>query len=446
MLITNGSLITGEVVDVRIVGDRIGEVGPGLIPAGDEDLIDLTGGTVLPGLHDHHVHLRAMAAAAASVAVGPAAVRGRDGLHDALRSATPDAASWIRAVGYHESVAGDLDRHVLDSLESRRPIRIQHRTGAMWFVNTPGLQRLGIADHDTGRLYREDRALAAHTGDAEIDLAPISTRLLRYGVTGVTEATPDLSADDVAYLQRSLAEHRLHQRLHVLRAPVPLTHPRLSFGPTKRIIDDDVDLAEFIDWLTRLRSTGTAVAVHCVTTVQLVVTLTALQAAGTVPGDRIEHAAVVPDTLLGAIADLGVTVVTQPNFVAERGDEYLADVPADELPGLWRLKSFVDAGVPLAASTDAPFGHDDPWAAMRAACERTAPSGAELGCAERLTPRAALEMFLGHPAAPSVPRRVKVGALADLCLLDAAPDQVLDALSAGLVTHAIVGGEVFASR
>ena len=35
--------------------------------------------TVIPGLHDHHVHLRSAAAALTSARVGPAEVRGRDG-------------------------------------------------------------------------------------------------------------------------------------------------------------------------------------------------------------------------------------------------------------------------------------------------------------------------------------------------------------------------------
>ena len=60
---------------------------------------------------------------------------------------------------------------------------------------------------------------------------------------------------------------------------------------------------------------------------QLVVTIAALREAGGHPGDRIEHAAVVPDDCIADLAELGVTVVTQPNFVAERGDEYRAEVP-----------------------------------------------------------------------------------------------------------------------
>jgi predicted amidohydrolase YtcJ len=178
-----------------------------------------------------------------------------------------------------------------------------------------------------------------------------------------------------------------------------------------------------------------------VTAAQLVVTLTALRAVGTHPQDRIEHAAVVPDDSLEEIAALGLTVVTQPNFIAERGDQYRTDVPADEHHELWRLKSLLDAGIPTALSTDAPFGDADPWAAMRAAVHRTTGSGAVLGADERIDAGTALRMFFGTADRPTRPRTVEPGQPADLCVLSAPPDRVLRELSAELVSATIVDGK-----
>ena len=153
-------------------------------------------------------------------------------------------------------------------------------------------------------------------------------------------------------------------------------------APGKRILhDDDLDLDELGAWIAGRHDSGGVVALHCVTAAQLVVTIAALRVAGPRPGDRIEHAAVVPDDCLDALAGLGVLVVTQPNFVAERGDQYLADVPADELHELWRVASLLAAGIPVALSTDFPFGDADPWAAMRAAVNRTTASGRRSRCA-----------------------------------------------------------------
>ncbi len=96
-------------------------------------------------------------------------------------------------------------------------------------------------------------------------------------------------------------------------------------------------------------------------------------------GDRIEHASVTPPEVIGAMARLSLTVVTQPAFIAARGDAYLRDVDAADRPDLYRCASFLEGGVAVGGSTDAPFGPDDPWLAMRAARERRAPSGARVG-------------------------------------------------------------------
>ena len=57
-------------------------------------------------------------------------------------------------------------------------------------------------------------------------------------------------------------------------------------------------------------------------------------------------------------------------LVAERGDQYLDDVTAEDQIDLWRARSLVQAGIRVAAGTDAPFGSADPWVAVRAAIRR----------------------------------------------------------------------------
>ncbi|MGV9862271.1 amidohydrolase family protein [Rhodococcus koreensis] len=441
MLIAGGLLISGERADLRIINGRITELQPYLNLLPGEELIALTGGTVLPGLHDHHIHLRAAAAAAQSLFVGPALVSDEREFRSAIRRARTDDSGWIRAVGYHESVAGALDRAALDAIEPIRPIRIQHRSGAMWYVNTAGLRRLGYSDHPTGRIYRQDREIATLTGGIAADLAALSRQLSSYGVAGVTEATPGLGKEDLDFLDAAAATGTLRQRIHVLSAPTRSTHHNLTFGAVKRILDDDsLDLDDIVQWIGDTHRAGRPVAVHCVTTVQLLVTLTAMRSVGALVGDRIEHAAMAPDDLLSEMASLGVTVVTQPNFIAERGDEYLAEVPIDEQPSLWRLATLTNAGIAVAGSTDAPFGSPDPWASMRAARDRTTRTGRQIGALETISARAALDLFLGTPHSPGTPQQIRSGMVADLCLLSAPPADVLEHLSADLVSATLIGG------
>jgi predicted amidohydrolase YtcJ len=179
-----------------------------------------------------------------------------------------------------------------------------------------------------------------------------------------------------------------------------------------------------------------------VTAAQLVVAIAALRAAGGHPRDRIEHAAMVPQENLVDLADLQITVVTQPNFVAERGDQYLADVPVAEHGQLWRVASLLEARVPVALSTDLPFGHGDPWTAMRAAVYRTTPSGVVLNAGERVSARRAVTMFLGRPERPGRSRSIETGQPGDLCVLSEPPATVLAELDAGMVAATVIGGEL----
>ncbi|MCV6969210.1 amidohydrolase family protein [Mycobacterium bohemicum] len=432
MLIKRGTLLGGGSVDVR-VGERVEEVvpsSPGLDARPGEGVLYAGGGTVLPGLYDHHVHVRAAVSALYSFLVGPPGVSTAAELGQLLSNATPGPDGWIRAVGYHESVAGELDRGALDAVVPGVPVRVQHRSGALWILNSEALGRVGLAEHPDGRLRSAEGGWSERLLRRESDLAELSRRITATGVTGVTDATPDLDDADTRSLE--LAHLRGEFR------------PRLRFlSPAKVILQEDrLDLDGLTAWIAGHHRAGRPVAVHCVTAAQLVVTIAALRAAGGHPRDRIEHAAVVPDDNLADLAELGVTVVTQPNFVAERGDEYLADVPPDEHGQLWRVASLLGATVPVALSTDMPFGHGDPWTAMRAAVYRTTPRGAVLNPDERVSPRQALTMFLGDPDRPGRARTVDAGQPGDLCVLNEPPAAALAELDAGMVAATIIGGEL----
>lgn len=438
MLITGAQLLDGSRADVR-VEDTITEVGA-LRPRSGEDVLDARGGTLIPGLHDHHVHLRAAAAALGSVHVGPPEVRTADGMRAVLQRAARRPDGWIRAVGYHDSVAGPLDRDVLDQLSPRTPVRVQHRSGALWILNSAALESIGAADHADGRLFRQDAALARTEPPS---FGELSARLAAYGVTAVTDATPGYGHHDVEGFTRARRSGELRQRLHCMAVAGTGATEMVSIGPAKMILDDPgLDLEALTDWVIGNHVAGHPVAVHAVTDAQLVVTIAALRTAGVLAGDRIEHAAVVPPDCIADLADLGITVVTQPNFVAERGDQYLAEVPVSQHDQLWRVATLAGAGVPVALSTDVPFGAGDPWAAMRAAVHRRTPSGAVLAAAERISPATALRGFLGRPDRPAVPRRIAPGEPGDLCLLSAPPETVLAELDAALVTATVIDGEL----
>ncbi len=329
-------------------------------------------------------------------------------------------------------------------------MRVQHRTGALWVVNSAAAALLGLDECDlpgverdrdgraAGRLWRMDRWLADRAPSPPADLAAVSADAAARGVTGFTDATPGATEADVAALAAAVADKTVVQRVYCMAPADTRTGAGVRLGPVKILLDDDTlpTLDGFAEQIRVAHAAGRPVAVHCVTRVQFVLTLAALDAAGRLPGDRIEHGAVIPAE---SIPDLrGLTVVTQPHFVAERGEQYASDVAPEDLPDLWRLRSLVEAGVAVAAGSDAPFGGADPWHVMRAATRR--PRGLRPG--EAIEPARALGLFLGEPAAPATQRRVAPGLPADLVLLRCPPEEAVGAPGSDLVAATFVGGNL----
>jgi len=452
--------VDGVRADVAVQDGAVTAVGPAVATGTDVEVVDGRGGALLPGLWDHHIHLVALAAARRSVEVGPPAVTDLAGLQRALTQ----GSGWVRGVSYHESVAGELDRHALDRLAPGRPVRVQHRSGALWILSSEAIDRLGIEDEHrdglereaggrlTGRVYGDDRWLGervrAAVPEPPPDLGAVGAELASYGVVGVTDATPYESLADLDLLASAAATSALPQRVVVTGGPALATSPApspLRQGPVKLRLADHAlpSLDELSGWIARAHAAGRPVAVHCVTRESLVLTLVALDDAGSFAGDRIEHGAVVPPELHDGLRRHHLTVVTQPGFVAERGDRYLAEVDPDDRPHLYPCGSLVEAGIPVAGSTDAPFGHPDPWRAVAAAIGRCTAAGAPLGPGEAVDPAAALDLLLGTPDDPGrVSRRVEVGAPADLCLLAVPLAEALAAPSADAVCLTLIGGDV----
>lgn len=434
-LIVNAEVGGAADQDVRCRDGRIVEIGPGLAASAGEDRFDARGGALLPGLNDHHIHLFALAAARRSVACGPPSVKTRTELAAALAAAPGE--DWIRGVGYHESVAGLLDRHSLDKIRDDRPVRIQHRSGKMWFVNSLAGRRLGI-ETANGQLFRLDGLLRERLAEDD-DLVPAveeTSRLLAgYGVTGVTDAT---------YTNDKTTES-LYRQLDLRQHVNLMGDESLRTGSLKIMLDDAAlpALDDLHERVAQAHRRGRPVAFHCVTRTELVFALAALRHAGTLPGDRIEHASVADAQTMRLLHEVSgegrdVTVVTQPNFIAERGDRYLRDVPGEDHDNLYRCRGFLEAGIPLGGGTDTPFGDPDPWAAMRAAVERRTSNGRIVGENETLSPEQALALFLTPLDSPGgVPREVAVGAPVDFCVLAKGWHEARESLKAELVSRTI---------
>lgn len=455
MLIRNAEIDFGRRCDVRIANGIVIEIGDLPARPGDGGEIDAGGAALLPGLHDHHVHLLAFAAARNSLQCGPPFVTTEQQLKAALTSRlAAQPGQWIRGVGYHESVAGDIDRHWLDKVALCAPVRVQHRGGRLWILNSLALDLVAAGDpaspieRNTGRLYDGDAWLRGRTGLMRPSLRAASRFLLSRGVTGITDATPGNGVAEFDLFRGAQSDGDLAQDVLMMGAAgleAATGSPGLGVAHRKIHLREAAlpDLAETAAEIARCHSLDRPVAIHCVTLTELLFALGALDEAGSHPGDRIEHAAVAPPETLPLIAAHGPTVVTQPNFIAERGDAYRTEVDPADRPWLYRLRGFREAGIGLAGSTDAPFGDADPWKAMAAAVDRRTAGGVVMGSDEALTPEESLGLFLGalpDPAGP--PRRIAVGAPADLCLIDRPWAKARDSLADVAVAKTLKAGKI----
>jgi len=456
LLIRNVEVEGRAGLDVRVRSGLIMEIGAGL-GAGRGDEIDGRGGALIPGLADHHIHLFALAAQDGSITLAGVGSAREFGSRVAVALQGRPAGSWLRVTGYHEAMAGDLGRDILDAIAPHHPLRVQHQTGSLWVLNSLALEAVGAeaatascierdaAGRTTGRIWRGDAWLRSRLADAPPSLEAVGRQLASFGITAVTDASVTTDANAAGRLAAAVRSGEIPQRLRLmsggaLEAPAD---GAFEVGPVKVLLDDHdlPPLDEFIAWIGRARTWFRPVAVHCVTAAELAVTLAAFEAARALPGDRIEHGGVIPAEAIPVIRELGLTVVTQPAFVAERGDRYLSEVDPAEQTDLYRCATLRAAGVPVAASSDAPYASPDPWQGIAAAVSRRTEAGQRLGETEQVSAADALSMYLGGPASPGGrSRRVMVGEPADLCLLTAPLRDVLAAPSADFVAATLVGG------
>ena len=309
----------------------------------------------------------------ASTPAGPPAVTPHDGrgcsraAHDACPTATGSAA-----VGYHDRWPARSTGGGSTQLGIARPVRVQHRAGALWVLNSAALARgsaddgSGVLERDadggrpTGRLYRRDDRLASLVPPAPLDLGrrrPALRPLRRHRRHRPhphrrrrrprrCSARPSTAATCRSHVDR-------HRRAGAARRRRPELAARAGEGRRRRPRLPDLDVVvEPVPG--RPPAPAAPVAVHCVTRVALVLAWRRGTRSARVDGDRIEHGAVIPVELIGGVRELGLTVVTQPASSRERGDQYLAEVDPEDLPHLWRCGSLLDAGVEVGVRQRRP--------------------------------------------------------------------------------------------
>jgi predicted amidohydrolase YtcJ len=460
-------------------------------------LIDCQGAAVLPGFIDAHLHLRAYAATFGGIDCRPHAVRSLTGLQTLLRrhSARLPPDQWLVGYGYDEFGLAERrhpTRWDLDVATPHHPIRLAHRSRHAWVMNSLGLAQLGItrdfaapaggvverhpvSGEPTGLLIDMEAYVRKHLPPRATSemfrsgLRQSSQTLLSAGVTTMQDASVsnDLAAYEACRAWIAAGDVRLRVTLLMGVAALPdLIAAGLKPGegsPFLRVQGIKIRLDEASGVLHPPQETvnaqvwsahcqGFPVAIHAVDLPALVSAMHAIRLAQarlprTDLRHRIEHGALCPDVCIDELADLHVAVVTQPAFLWHHGRRYLSEIDPDQQPWLYRVKSLLARGIPMAASSDAPVVPPLPLQGIFAAVARRTPDGRTIGAEERVSVMEALWLYT-QGAAWACGLESEVGSItrgkrADLVILEADPTRLPVADMADIsVRMTMVDGEV----
>jgi predicted amidohydrolase YtcJ len=376
---------------------------------------DCEGDLILPAFVDAHIHLLSYAASLRSVDCSPRAVRDIESLLASVaeRARRTPPGRWIRATGYRESELAERrhpTRWDLDRVTPDLPVRLFHGSGHASVLNSAALEWAGITsatetpapgqmerrleDGEPNGLFVElegwlDERLP-RTGEEELEQGVLEAnrRLLEAGITSVQDMGPRNDRSTMMLLA-SLRERRI-LTIDVEAAmglPCFLGRGRSEPAPAllKLVVTDlggplDPPLDELVENVLAGHRAGARVAVHAATAAAVEHAIRGFEAAAecdhlSAARHRIEHASICPPQLARRAAALGLIAVSNPGFLVESGDRFLADVLAADLPYLYDAGGLCDAGVCVAAGSDAPQSTPDPLRSIRGAVTRRTAQG-----------------------------------------------------------------------
>jgi predicted amidohydrolase YtcJ len=169
--------------------------------AGDTQVIDLGGNTVLPGLHDMHVHpiYGGIRARECSIPQGSSLANTQQLIRTCVKNTEP--GKWITGGQWDASALGQVPNHeMLDAIAPDNPMLLEDTSGHSAWVNTRALEAAGMSS--------QTRAVPG--GIIERDANGNPTGILREGaIEQVRKYMPGYSDQEV----RSALEWSLHNML-----------------------------------------------------------------------------------------------------------------------------------------------------------------------------------------------------------------------------------------
>jgi len=486
---------------VAITGEKISLVAghgePEPAAGANTRVIDCQGKTVVPGFNDAHCHLFSFIRKLLSLDLSPPSVSSIADIKAAIRRRAEETppGKWLSGTDYNEFYLAEKrcpTRWDIDEVAPDHPVVLSHRSLHACVLNSRALSLAGISretpdppggiiDRDlttgepNGILYEmlgyiREKLMPPLSDEELVDgVALANRRYLACGITSLQEATFKNDPGRWQAIRRLKEAGRLRSRVYMMLGSQTRdqfqeaglspgsgdTHLRL--GAVKEILSEATgelqpSQAELNRQALDSHLAGFQLAFHAIEENTVAAAIKALEYADSrlpVAGrrHRIEHCAECPPRLLERLGKLGAVIVTQPPFIYYSGERYLATVAASQLPWLYRIKSPLDSGLVVAASSDSPVVPNNPLVGIYAAVTRKAESGQELLPEEGVPASRALAMYTTSAAYASFEEAIKgsitPGKLADMVILSddparVPPEQIKDIR----VEMTIIGGEV----
>ena len=172
----------------------------------------------------------------------------------------------------------------------------------------------------------------------------------------------------------------------------------------------------------------------------------ARQGGALAPRHRIEHCTLVDRDIITRIKALNMVAVPFGSYARFHGDKLAGYYGEQRLERMFAHRSLLDAGIPVAGSSDYPCGPVEPLAAITSCVERRSLDGTPVGPSQRITVDEAIALYTTGSAYASGEENLKgtlaPGMLADFVELSADPYRTAPADIAGLdVMSTWVGGQ-----
>jgi predicted amidohydrolase YtcJ len=132
---------------------------------------------------------------------------------------------------------------------------------------------------------------------------------------------------------------------------------------------------------------------------------------------RIEHCSLIDDDIVRRIAALGLVPVPFGSYARFHGDKMVGYYGEQRLDRLFAHRTLLEAGIPVAGSSDYPCGPFEPLAAIASCTTRRALDGTAIGLSQRISVEQAIALYTTGSAYASGEERDK-GRLASGLLAD----------------------------